>query len=54
MDQYRLEADKVIKQQNDQLSVYKDDLETEKKKQSFIIPGLAAVIGFVLGFFIIK
>lgn len=47
-------AEDVIADQEEQVYVCKEDLESEKKKQSYIIPGVAAIVGILLGFFIAK
>lgn len=54
LEAYKKDADETLKSQEEQVYICKQDLESEKKKQSYIIPGVALVLGIVAGFFIAK
>lgn len=54
LEQYKVKADATIKDQEKQVYTCRQDLEVQKKKQSFLYPVLALVLGFAAGFVITR
>lgn len=54
LEAYKADADASIKVANEQVYICHENLQAEKSKKAIIIPAVALVLGFVVGFFVVK
>ncbi len=54
LEAYKSDADAAITLANEQVVVAGQELDSERRKSKFLYPTVALVLGFVVGFFVVK